>query len=111
MKPATVHKDYPKLGDGVYLAYDVAQILGLRYYKVRRLMTGYWQSYTFGSEDSRAINFYALIEFYVFYYLREQNLTAKEIKSMHAKLAKDFHTKHPFASLHLKAIPKATKEG
>jgi uncharacterized protein (DUF433 family) len=30
---------------------------------------------------------------------------------MHTRLAKDFHTKHPFASLQLKTIPKASKEG
>jgi hypothetical protein len=68
VKSAILSQRYPRLGEGVYLAYDVAQILGLPYTKVRRLMTGYWQSYTFGSEDSRAINFHALIEFYVFYY-------------------------------------------
>ncbi len=111
MRPAVASNNYPKLGEGVYLAYDVAQILGLPYYKVRRLMTGYWQSYTFGSEDSRAINFFALIEFCVYYYLREQNLTPKEIRNIHAKLAKDFHTKHPFASLDIKTIPKRTEKG
>ena len=81
------------------MAYDVAQILKLPYHKVRHLMTGYWQSYTYGSEGSRAINFFALIEFYIYYYLREQNLTPLEIKKHHDKLAKDFKTKHPFASL------------
>jgi uncharacterized protein (DUF433 family) len=111
MSTTNIKEHYPKLGEGVYLAYDVAQILGLPYHKVRRLMSGYWQSYTFGSEQSRAINFYALIEFYLFYYLREQNFTPKEIKTMHARLAKDFHTKHPFASLQIRTIPKATPDG
>lgn len=111
MNSTIVQEPYPKLGEGVYLAYDVAQILRLPYHKVRRLMVGYWQAYTFGSRNSRAINFYALIEFYIFYYLREQNFTPKEIKAMHAKLAKDFHTRHPFASLQIKAIPKAKPSG
>jgi uncharacterized protein (DUF433 family) len=104
-------KARPDFGEGIYLAYDVAQILKLPYYKVRNLMTGYWQSYTFGSEDSRAINFYALIEFYIFYYLKEQNFSSTEIKRLHEKLSKDFKTKHPFASLKLKINPKTDPNG
>ena len=96
----------PKIGEGIYLAYDVAEILNLKYSKVRSLMTGYWQSYTFGSDGSRAINFVSLIEFYIYYYLREQNHSPTAIKRIHEKLSNVLKIKHPFASLKLLSFDK-----
>jgi uncharacterized protein (DUF433 family) len=100
--PQTVVKiseSAPKLGEGVYFAYDVAAILGLKYHKVRYLMKTYWNSYTFGSDRNRAINFFGLIEFYTYYHLREMGFSASHIKLFHSQLAKNLGTQYPFASI------------
>ena len=87
----------PKLGEGIFLTNDVASILRLPYSKVRHLMKNYWHGHEFGDEKNKAVNFYALIEFYTFFKLRELGVTASEIKKAHGILEKDLRTKYPFA--------------
>lgn len=87
----------PKLGDGIYLTKDVADILNLSYYKVYNLMKGFWHTYTFGEDKNRAVNFYALIEFYIYFQCRENGMSAQKLKKCHAQLSKDLKTRYPFA--------------
>lgn len=87
----------PKLGEGIFLTNDVATILRLPYSKVRSLMKSYWHGYSFGDEKNRAVNFYALIEFYTYYKLRELGVPASEIKKAHSILGKDMNVRYPFA--------------
>ena len=87
----------PKMGEGIFLTKDVSDILRLPYHKVRHLMQGYWNAEQFGDSSTKAVNFYALIEFYTFFKLREMGVTATEIKKAHNILRKDLNVKYPFA--------------
>jgi uncharacterized protein (DUF433 family) len=87
----------PKVGEGIYSTRDVAFILQLPYYKVSRWMREFWDNYTFGIEGNKAVNFYTLIEFYTFYHLRENGISAQKIKIIHARISKDLNTPYPFA--------------
>jgi uncharacterized protein (DUF433 family) len=86
-----------RLGEGIYLTTDVAKILNLDYHKVYQLMKGYWQAYTFGDVGNKAVNFYSLIEFFIYFQCRENGMSAQKFKKYHRELSKIFHTKYPFA--------------
>lgn len=99
-----VHHIEPRVGEGIYLAKDVAMILRLDYAKTHRWIVGYWGKgldkdvvYTFGEEGNWAINFLSLIEFYTFFKLREKGLSTTEIRKLHSQLSQVHHTKYPFA--------------
>ncbi|MEN0055542.1 MAG: DUF433 domain-containing protein [Mucilaginibacter sp.] len=87
----------PKVGEGIYTARDISNILNLPYSKVSYWMREFWDGYTFGIKGNKAINFYTLIEFYTFYHLRELKVSAQEIKKAHAKISEDLKTLYPFA--------------
>lgn len=104
------HRKLPQLGDGIYLTADVAQILKLPYSKVRHLMNNFWHGATFGEIGNRAINFFALIEFYTYYHLRDDGFTPGQIKKFHTNLSKELKTDYPFASIKVKTpIDKNSK--
>ena len=101
---ATTNNITPKLGEGIFLVKDVAQILNIDYEKARRWIVGYWDgnlkqhfNYTFGENKSKAINFYSLIEFYTFFKLREAHIGATEIRRLHEDLSVKLGTPYPFA--------------
>lgn len=101
---AATHNIQATIGEGIYHAPDVAKILHLDYEQVRRWMLGYWDghlsdeiNYVFGEKGSRAINFYSLIEFYVFYKLREQGLSPHKIKKIRNLISEELNTPYPFA--------------
>lgn len=87
----------PKIGEGIFLAGDVSEILGLPYSRVRNWMNDFWASHLLGDPTSKAVNFYTLIEFQIFYNLRLRNISAQKIKKAHSLIAKDLGTKYPFA--------------
>jgi len=94
----------PTIGGGVYLAKDVSKILSLPYPKVRHWLFELWDkkfadnwNYSFGEKGNKAIDFHTLIEFYIFYQLRENGVTSQQIQKVHKELSKDFGTKYPFA--------------
>lgn len=87
----------PKLGEGVFLATDIAQILSLPYQKVRYSMNGFWDTFSFGDKNNKAVNFYTLVEFYTFYQLRSKGVSAQQIKKAHCIIAQELKTKYPFA--------------
>lgn len=100
------HKTHePRIGEGVYLTADVAEILQLPYSKVRRWMLELWDKrlsehgkYSFGSSNNRAVNFYTLIEFYTFYQLRQKGVGVSKILNAHKIISKDLQTHYPFAT-------------
>lgn len=96
------NKNIPHLGDGIYLPSDVAEILKLPYYKVKYSMNSFWHGVSFGAKGNRAINFFALIEFYTYYHLRADGFTSAQIKKLHNVLSKDLKTAYPFASISVK---------
>lgn len=98
-----------QLGEGVYSVSDAAEILRLPTYKVRRWLKEYWNkrlmggniAYSWGEGRDVAFNFATLIEFYVFFQLKEAGVRTKKILIAHEKLAHRFKTPVPFASLQL----------
>ncbi len=86
-----------RIGEGIYLTPDVAYILNLPYQQVYQLMKGFWQSYKFGGKGNQAINFYALIEFFIYFQLRKNKMSSQKIKTFHANLSKSLRTRYPFA--------------
>lgn len=96
-----------KLGKGIYSVPDLAFILRLPQSKVRRWMNDFWDErlgekyhgrYSWGEGRERATNFYTLIEFYVFYQLRESNVSTRTILRAHEAMAQQLKTPYPFAS-------------
>lgn len=97
MKSENNFQVVPKLGEGIYFARDIANILYLPYNKVYHLINGFWSAYTFGEERNKAVNFYSLIEFYIYFHCREKGMRASKLKKYHTQLSKDLGTPYPFA--------------
>lgn len=96
-----------KLGNGIYSIPDLAFILQLPQAKVRRWMNDFWDArlgqkykgkYSWGEGRDKATNFYTLIEFYVFYQLRENKVGTGTILKAHEAMASQLKTPYPFAS-------------
>jgi uncharacterized protein (DUF433 family) len=99
----------PKIGEGIFLLTDVANILGLPAQTVRRWLNEFWNKkfstnnihYSFG-EKNNAVNFFTLIEFVTFAKLREQGFSAQSIQELHQILSKKLNNHpYPFASTRL----------
>jgi len=95
-----------KLGAGIYSIPDVAFILKLPVAKVRRWMNELWDTrlvqhdhkYSWGEGREKATNFYTLIEFYVFYLLRESKVSTHKILIAHEDMSNQLNSPYPFAS-------------
>jgi uncharacterized protein (DUF433 family) len=97
----------PALGIGLYSVPDVARILDLELPFVRRWLREYWEGRfkknkknytTWGKGREKTVHFYTLIEFYVFYQLRKQGLSAQSIAKAHEIIAEELKTPFPFAT-------------
>src|SRR2546423_4608172 len=96
-----------KLGNGIYTVPDLAFILQLPQGKVRRWLNDFYNirlgskykgKYSWGQGKEKATNFHTLIEFYVFYKLRENKVGVKTILEAHELMVKQLKTVYPFAS-------------
>lgn len=94
------------IGKGCYTASEIAHILQLPYYKVHMWMVKYWDGklgkefetkYSWKVDNSRAVSFHTLVEFYVMMQLSEAGVKPKEVLKAHTKLANDYNTAFPFA--------------
>ncbi len=103
---SVIHKK-PSLGIGLYSVPDVARILNLELPFVRRWLREYWENKfkagkkiysTWGSGRDKTVHFYTLIEFYVFYQLRKQKLSAQSIAKSHEIIAEELNSQFPFAT-------------
>ncbi len=97
----------PKLGYGIYTVTDVATVLGLPVGQVRRWLKQYWDlklapdsntRNSWGERKDKSVNFYAMVEFYVFYELRRHGVSMNQIVKSHQLLRDKFGTPYPFAS-------------
>ncbi|MBO9614308.1 MAG: DUF433 domain-containing protein [Dyadobacter sp.] len=104
------------IGTGVYTLTDISTILGLTPAKVSRWINEYWNlhfsktaqpSFTSGAGRDRVTNFLTLIEFFTFYQLREEGVSAQRIVKAHHILAKTFQTPYPFAKSQILTDGKA----
>jgi uncharacterized protein (DUF433 family) len=98
------------LGNGIYSVPDLAHILQLPQHKVRRWLSAFYDQrlgsdyegrYSWGEGRDKATNFLTLIEFYVFYILRQQRMGVSKILENHKQMSKVLDTKYPFASYKL----------
>lgn len=96
-----------EIGNGIYTMPDLVSILDLEYHKVHRLLNDYWDKrfakefsnkYSWEVGNSRAVSFHTLIEFYIFYQLKESGVSTQLILKAHQELASIFHTPFPFAN-------------
>ncbi len=105
----TTLKNHIELGNGIYTVPDLALILQLPTSKVRRWLTDFYDQrlsgdkgrYSWGEGRDKATNFLTLIEFYIFYMLREQKIGAGRILEAHKHMSKELNTPYPFASYNL----------
>jgi uncharacterized protein (DUF433 family) len=106
----TKFKNETKLGNGIYTIPDLAFILQLPQRKVHRWLNDFYDArlgnkytgkYSWGEGRGKATNFLTLIEFYVFYKMRENKLGVKTILEAHEHIAKQLKTPYPFASAEL----------
>lgn len=111
MKNRVINMESAQFGERIYSPNEVAEILKLPYSKVKYLIRGYWSSAAFGKTRKRTINFLGLIEFYFYYFLRDQQKwTPQAIKKLHTQLSHDFDTSYPFASLKIKPHKRNQKD-
>jgi uncharacterized protein (DUF433 family) len=100
-------KKKPSLGIGLYTIPDVANILNLNRTLVRRWLREYWDDQfknsgknyaSWGKGREKAIHFFTLIEFYVFYQLRKQGVSAQSIARSHEIISQELNISFPFAN-------------
>lgn len=103
-------KVHSKLGEGIYSISDISFLLKLPKQKVRRWLNDFWdirlaekydQKYSWGEGRDQATNFFTLIEFYIFYCLRDAGVSQRKIFEAHESMAKQLKTVYPFASAKL----------
>lgn len=96
-----------ELGNGIYTVPDLAHILQLKQDKVRRWLNDFYNTrlgeryqgrYSTGEGRSKTTNFLTLIEFNMFYLLREHGLGVNKIIDAHVFMAEQLKTPYPFAS-------------
>jgi uncharacterized protein (DUF433 family) len=96
----------PELGTGIFTTGEVAKILKISYPKAYRWISKYWDgelgkefgnTYSWKLDDSIAVNFYTLVEFYVFVELARKGVKTKEVLKAHKKLSLIYSTPYPFA--------------
>ena len=95
-----------EIGTGIYTLPDLARILNLDYHKVQRLLNEYWdkrfaeefsEKYSWTVGKSKAVSFHTLVEFYIFYQLKESGVSTQSILKAHKELSQIFKTPFPFA--------------
>jgi len=95
-----------EIGTGIYTLPDLARILNLDYHKVQRLLNEYWdkrfakefsEKYSWTVGKSKAVSFHTLVEFYIFYQLKESGVSTQGILKAHKELSQIFNTPFPFA--------------
>lgn len=101
-----IKNEKPRLGEGIFSVSDIAGILKIKPTRSRYLINEYLGNkfkkeqnfnYKIQKVKTDTVNFYALIEIFVFDRLRKINVPSKKITKFHNYLSKKFDTKYPFA--------------
>jgi uncharacterized protein (DUF433 family) len=94
------------IGTGIYTIPDVSAILRLPYHKVNLWVNKYWDGvlgkefenqYSWAIDNTKAVSFHTLIEFYVLYQLAESGVKTRQVLTAHVELSRYFNTIFPFA--------------
>lgn len=98
----------PEIGTGIYTIADIGRLLNIPYEKAYRWSNEFWDrrfssevEYGYSYRDENQIvllSFYSLIEFYIFYRLRQNGFSAKKIIEAHNAIGQVLNTPYPFAS-------------
>lgn len=101
-----IFENKPQLGLGIYTPAEIAQILRLPYYKVNRWIDTYWdgelgrefeKKYSWKTENSKAVSFHTLVEFYVMMQLADAGVKTRKVLEAHKELSQLYDTSFPFA--------------
>lgn len=102
----TISPNTLAIGKGIYTLPEVAKILRMPYHKVYTWVNKYWDgelgeifetNYSWKVENSRAVNFHTLVEFYVFILLAEAGVHARKALEAHKELSVMYDTPFPLA--------------
>lgn len=94
------------IGSGFYTVSDLSQILRIPYQKIHRWVNVYWdgklgkefgQNYSWTVDNSKAVSFHTLVEFYVMVLFSEAGVKPKEVLKAHLVLSQQYKTAFPFA--------------
>jgi uncharacterized protein (DUF433 family) len=94
------------IGNGIYTVPDIANILQLPYHKVNTWLNKYWDGklgkefqgkYSWRIDNTRAVGFHTLIEFYVMMQFAEAGVSSSQVLKAHSELSKSHNTMFPFA--------------
>lgn len=98
----------PTINRGIYTISDVSKILHIPDAKVRRWVDEYWDTkfsgfsendhYSWNSGNGKVLDFYTMIEIYIFSELRESGVKIKDIVQAHEELANHYKTPFPFSN-------------
>ncbi len=95
-----------EIGKGIYTVVDISKILNIPYGKVNLWLNKYWDGeigrefesqYSWSIGSSKAVNFYTLVEFYVFYLFGEAGVSTRSVLNARKELGKIYKTNYPFA--------------
>ncbi|MEM6719149.1 MAG: DUF433 domain-containing protein [Bacteroidota bacterium] len=95
-----------EIGNGIYTLPDLANILYLDYRKVSKLLNEYWNKrlandfsskYSWSIGKNKAVSFHTLVEFYIFYQLKDSGVSTQSILKAHKELSETYKTPFPFA--------------
>ena len=95
-----------QLGNGIYTVQEIAQIFRLPYQKIHLWITKYWdgelgnayeKNYSWKVNNTKAVGFHTLVEFYVMIQLAEAGVKTRQVLNAHKELGKNFNTNFPFA--------------
>lgn len=95
-----------ELGNGIYTTKDISRILQVPYQKIHLWINKYWDgelgkayegNYSWVVDDTRAVGFHTLVEFYVMMQFAESGVSTRQVLNAHKELSKAFNTPFPFA--------------
>lgn len=94
------------MGTGIYTVSEISRILRLPYFKVNRWLNKYWDGqlgkifdkrYSTDIDNTKAVSFYTLVEFYVVYQLLNSGVKINHIIRARIELTKKIKSDYPFA--------------
>lgn len=95
-----------KIGNGIYTVKEISRILRLPYAKVNTWLHRYWdgrlgesysRNYSWKVDNTKAVGFHTLVEFYVMMQFSEAGVRPGQVLKAHQELARIYETPFPFA--------------
>ena len=95
-----------EIGIGIYTPSEIAQILRIPSHTVNRWIDIYWDGklgkefetrYSWKVDNSKAVSFHTLVEFYVMMQFSEAGVKPKQVFTAHKELSELYQTAFPFA--------------